>query len=608
MPDHPLQWPGIFLHSPGRRLVCEQTGLAPRRCQSTCPAPLCLDVGMNDSLGHRRKLCFWGWGYEDEALSAEEVGRLRDMAQLLGLSGDALPAPRLGEYHLRPPRLTAPSHLSHILSDRPYDRITHAYGKSFADLVRLQMRQVPAPPDWVAFPRSEDDLFALMDFAAAGDAALVPFGGGTSVCGGVESAVPGDYRAVISVDLQYLNRVLDVDRSSRAALIEGGALGPELEAALKPHGLTLRHFPQSFQFSTLGGWIATRAGGHFATNHTHIDDFVESVRMLTPAGVMESRRLPGSGAGPSPDRLMLGSEGTLGFITRAWMRLQQRPAFRASASVTFRDMQTAVAAVRAISQSGLYPGNCRLLDPTEALMNGVADGTAPVLVLGFESADHPLDAWIARALELAADHGGSWDRAAVARSLAGNQGDDQGEHRRGAAGHWRKQFLRAPYLRNYLTPAGVMVDTFETAITWDRFDAFYAGIRERVGHVLAEVTGSNAVLSCRFTHVYPDGPAPYFTFYAVGSRERDMASMLARWREVKLAANEAVTSLGGTVTHHHAVGRDHRHSGYDGQVPALFREALAGVKARLDPAGIMNPGVLVDLPERSAVAGGVLGG
>ena len=148
----------------------------------------------------------------------------------------------------------------------------------------------------------------------------------------------GDYGAVISVDLQHLNRVVEVDRSSRAALIEGGALGPELETALKPHNLTLRHFPQSFEFSTLGGWIATRAGGHFATNYTHIDDFVSSVRMLTPAGAMESRRLPGSGAGPSPDRMMIGSEGTLGFITRAWMRLQDRPKFRASASVTFADM------------------------------------------------------------------------------------------------------------------------------------------------------------------------------------------------------------------------------------------------------------------------------
>jgi len=562
---------------------------------------------MAGTLAHRKELCFWGWGYTDEALTPAEQQHVGQLASLLGIT-DAPPGPPgLDEFDLRAPRVSAPDALSSILSATPYDRITHGYGKSFADLVRMQMRDMPNPPDWVAFPRNEDDICALMDFAAGCGAALIPFGGGTSVCGGVEPDVGGDYGAVISVDLQYLNRVVEVDKTSRAALIEGGALGPELEAALKPHGLTLRHFPQSFQFSTLGGWIATRAGGHFATNYTHIDDFVESVRMLTPSGVMESRRLPGSGAGPSPDRMMIGSEGTLGFITRAWMRLQDRPTFRASASVNFPGMKQACSAVRAISQAGLFPSNCRLLDPAEAMMNGVGDGTTALLVLAFESADHSLQAWVERALELVADYDGSWDQEAVNRSLSGANSvvETEGEHRKGAAGAWRDQFLRAPYYRNYLTPAGVIVDTFETAITWDRFEGFYEGVRERMGKVLREVTGADCTLSCRFTHVYPDGPAPYFTFYAVGSNSGDMATMLARWCEIKLAANEAVTSLGGTVTHHHAVGRDHRPSGYDNQIPPLFREAFAGVRQVLDPQGMMNPGVLIDTPARGAGIGGV---
>ena len=242
-------------------------------------------------------------------------------------------------------------------------------------------------------------------------------------------------------------------------------------------------------------------------------------------------------------------------------------------------------------------------------MNGVGDGTTALLVLAFESADHPLDAWVTRALELVADHGGSWDQDAVNRSLLGAQTvtEDEGEHRKGAAGAWRNQFLRAPYYRNYLTPAGVIADTFETAITWDRFEDFYSGVRERMGKVLREVTGQECTVSCRFTHVYPDGPAPYFTFYAVGSKDADMASMLARWREIKLAANDAVTSLGGTVTHHHAVGRDHRPAGYDVQIPPLFREAFAGARKVLDPLGMMNPGVLLDTPERGATGGGILG-
>ncbi len=560
------------------------------------------------TLAHRRELCFWGWGYADEALSQVEEEHVARLAAGLGATHIPGQAPTLEDFELPAPRITASDALSPILSATPYDRITHGYGKSFADLVRMQMREMPNPPDWVAFPRNEDDISELMDFAAGNGTALIPFGGGTSVCGGVEPDVGGDYGAVISVDLQYLNRVVEVDKTSRAALIEGGALGPELEAALKPHGLTLRHFPQSFAFSTLGGWIATRAGGHFASNYTHIDDFVESVRMLTPSGVMESRRLPGSGAGPSPDRMMIGSEGTLGCITRAWMRLQDRPRFRASASVTFPGMKEACAAVRAISQSGLFPSNCRVLDPMEAMLNGVGDGISALLVLAFESADHPLQAWIDRALELAADYSGVWDQEAVERSMSGsNPGpEEEGEHRKGAAGTWRNQFLRAPYYRNYLTPAGVIADTFESAITWDKFDTFYAGVKERMSKTLREVTGGECRLSCRFTHVYPDGPAPYFTFYAVGSKTGDMASMLARWREIKLAANEVVTSLGGTVTHHHAVGRDHRPSGYDKQAPALFREAFAGARQALDPQGMMNPGVLIDTPTRGATAGGIM--
>jgi len=571
-------------------------------------------TALKATLGHRRKLRFWGWGYADESLTPTELQRLQHLASRLGGSDRLGAAPRLEQYTLPAPRIPTPENLAAVLSAMPYDRISHAYGKSFADLVRMLMRRILHPPDLVAFPRTEQDLCDLMDFAGGSGAALIPFGGGTSVCGGVETDVAGDYRAVISVDLQYLNRVAEVDETSRAALIEGGALGPELEAALKTHGLTLRHFPQSFQFSTLGGWLATRAGGHFATNYTHIDDFVESIRMLTPSGVLESRRLPGSGAGPAPDRLMLGSEGTLGFITRAWMRLQARPQFRAAASVAFPDMQSACGAVRSISQAGLFPSNCRLLDPLEAMMNGVGDGSRALLVLAFESADHPLDAWITRALEIAAEFNGRWNAEAVQRSLtpaASAAADaEEGEHRKGSAGEWRQQFLRAPYYRNFLTPAGIIADTFETSITWDRFDEFYAGVRQRVGAAMREATGADGVLSCRFTHVYPDGPAPYFTFYALGTRNGDtqagLASMLARWRDIKLSANAAVTALGGTVTHHHAVGRDHRPSGYDDQVPTLFREAFAAARQALDPHGMMNPGVLIDTPARGAVARGIM--
>ena len=197
-------------------------------------------------------------------------------------------------------------------------------------------------------------------------------GGGSSVVGGVEPAVGDGFAGTISLDLKGLDRVLEVDRASRAARIQGGILGPALETVLKPHDLTLRHFPQSFECSTLGGWIATRSGGHYATLYTHIDDFVEGLRVVTPTGLLETRRLPGSGAGPSPDRMLIGSEGILGVITEAWMRLQDRPTFRASASVSFDDFAAGAAAARAIAQAGLFPANCRLLDPGEAATSASA--------------------------------------------------------------------------------------------------------------------------------------------------------------------------------------------------------------------------------------------
>ena len=551
---------------------------------------------MPESLSSRKALRLWGWGYADDHLSDDESTLMSGLATGIGGQPGSITPAELEQLDLPAPRIDAPAELANILSATTYDRASHAYGKSFPDMLRAMLGQYASAPDLVAFPRGEQQLEQLIEFAARAGAALIPFGGGTSVCGGVEPDVGDAYNGTISVDLQYMGQVKEVDDVSRAALIEGGALGPDLEAALKPQGLTLRHFPQSFQFSTLGGWIATRAGGHFATNYTHIDDLVESVRMLTPSGVMESRRLPGSGAGPSPDRLMLGSEGTLGFITQAWVRLQGKPEHRGSASVRFPDMASACRAVREISQSGLFPSNCRLLDPLEAQVNGVGDGSTAVLVLAFESADHPIDAWMARALEITADCSGSTE----------NQGG-AGSQREGAAGEWRNAFLRAPYYRNLLMPAGVIADTFETAIPWNHFDAFYSGVTERLQLAMREATGRDGMISCRFTHVYPDGPAPYFTFYALGSDRGNGEEMLDRWCQIKLAANEAVTDLGGTVTHHHAVGRDHRHRGYDKQVPPLFAEALSAVRERLDPQGIMNPGVLVSTA-RGSRTGGILEG
>jgi alkyldihydroxyacetonephosphate synthase len=554
------------------------------------------------SLSRRAERRFWGWGNADACLDAREQAVLKSMVEQLGAAHALHPPPRVEDFVLPAPRIQPPPSLAAVFSDAPLDRLTHSYGKSYADLARMWLREIPNPPDWVAYPDDEQAVIDLLDWAAAGNVAVIPYGGGSSVCGGVEPAVGASYAGTVSLDLERLNRVLEVDRTSRAARIQAGALGPELEAQLRPHELTLRHFPQSFEFSTLGGWIATRAGGHYATLYTHIDDLVEATRMVTPAGIVETRRLPASGAGPAPDRLVLGSEGALGVITEAWMRLQDRPRFRASASVQFDDYLAAVRCVRAIAQSGLHPTNCRLLDPREAVFAGVGDGGKAILVLGFESADHALQAWMGRALELVGDHGGRYDREAATRSMSDSGSD---EHRSGAAGAWRDAFLRMPYWRDPAVGMGVIMDTFESAVTWDRFEAFYAGVKSDVAAAVLRATGQQTLLSCRLTHVYPDGPAPYFTVAARGSARGDVASALAAWRDIKHAANDAVIAHGGTVTHHHSVGRDHR-SGYEREVPALFRQMLAAAKSIVDPWGILNPGVLIDPAERDVGITGAL--
>ncbi len=304
----------------------------------------------------RRK--FWGWGLEGEGLAASELEQLGAVfTGRLGVDGvRAQEPPRVQELDLRAPRLVPPASLDQAFSTDPYDRAAHTYGRSFRDLVRAFRRDYAHAPDLVAFPRGEDELVSVLDWCCDAGIAAIPFGGGSSVVGGVEPDVGDGYRGVISVDLRHLNGVLEVDRTSRAARIAAGTLGPELEAQLKPHGLTLRHFPQSFEWSTLGGWIATRSGGHFATLHTHIDEFVEAVRVVTPRGVLQTRRLPASGAGPSAERLFCGSEGTLGVITEAWMRVQPRPRFRAGASVLFADFEDAVRRVPGARAVWAQPG------------------------------------------------------------------------------------------------------------------------------------------------------------------------------------------------------------------------------------------------------------
>jgi alkyldihydroxyacetonephosphate synthase len=528
-----------------------------------------------------RRLKHWGWGYEDQTPTATQMREAAaGIRARFGFGGEVeKPAP-LEKVELRKARLKAPARFGDLFSDGRYERVSHGLGKAYRDVVRGFRGEFENPPDLVAYPRDESEIETVLSWAEAEGAAVIPFGGGTSVVGGVEPRL-GD-RPVVTMDLRRLDRVLEVDPESLAARIQSGATGPRLEEQLREHGLTLRHFPQSFEYATLGGWIATRAGGHFATLETHIDDLVESVRAITPRGTWESRRLPGSGAGPSPDRMLIGSEGILGVIAEAWVRVRPRPEFKASRGVEFDDFMAAARAVREIAQSGLHPANCRLLDASEAELTGAGSGGANLLILGFESAHHPVDGAMDTALEIAKEHGGEVQ-------------ESPGAAKQSAVDSWRGAFLLAPYLRDTFVACGVLSETFETAITWDRFEEFHAGVMETARAAAAEVSGAPAEgdgaprVSCRFTHVYPDGVAPYFTVLAPAVRGGEVE----QWDQIKAAVSDALIGGGGTITHHHAVGRDHR-PWYDRQRPAPFAAALRAAKAELDPAGTLNPGVLID--------------
>src|SRR4051812_31333716 len=546
-------------------------------------APMCLDVvdrprPASQDAGRRLHACelrvrqmsrkHWGWGAAEEQPSRAELeAAAAGMAEHLGFGATDVEEPvALEDIRLPAPRVAPPDTCP--AETDAFHRVRFGLGCSYADVVRGMRGQIAHPPDAVLFPRDERELAAALGWAADVNVAVIPVGGGTSVVGGIEPRVPDRFDGVVSLSLAAFDRVHEIDHVSRSARVGAGLTGPALEEQLGADGMTMRFYPQSFQHSTVGGWIATRAGGHFATGPTHVDDVVESVRAITPAGTWESRRLPGSGAGPSPDRLLLGSEGTLGVITEAWVRVQPRPEHRAGRTVRFKSFENGAEAVRAIVQSGLQPANCRLIEAGEARFTMAGDGSAHLLVLGFESTAYDVERELGVALGICTASGGEPEPPKAASS-----------------GAWRTAFLRAPYVRDTFAAMGVLSDTFETAITWERFDALREAAVTAVRGVLDD---ERATVTCRFTHAYPDGPAPYFTVLAPARRGEEAD----QWWAVKRAASDAVIEAGGTITHHHAVGRDHR-PWYDRQRPEPFAQALRGAKGAVDPAGVLNPGVLI---------------
>ncbi|XOV87237.1 MAG: FAD-binding oxidoreductase [Pseudomonadota bacterium] len=528
----------------------------------------------------RGRRSFWTWGWEaDEPTVAERENTAKNLSATYGVDIKAPPIPTIDDIVLRKPRITVPSALQSIVTNDKTERIIHTYGGHFLELNRALRGDFQHPPDAVAYPSTNEELERVLSWCHENDYAVIPYGGGTTVVNGV--SVPEWADGAVTIDMERFDQVLEVDETSRAARIQAGIFGPDLEDKLRPLGFTMRHFPQSFPWSTLGGWIVTRSGGHYATNHTHIDDFVESLTMLTPAGWWESRRLPGSGAGPSPDRMVIGSEGTLGLVTEAWMRIQKRPVFRATAGVVFESFEAAWQATRHVAQAKLWPANLRLLDPAEAGRAAGLDGKKALLIIGFESAEVPQGDFIRAAVKIARECGGHIDDDAIRV----DDGSGQATGREGAVGNWRSSFIGVN--AGMTNGLGLIADTFETAVTWDAWPDFDAEIRRKVGAALKEVVGDAHSLSCRFTHVYPDGPAPYYTFSGMGRPGEEAA----QWQAIKDAASEVIIDKGGTITHHHAVGRMHSQH-WRRQRPDLFEDAFRGARKAVDPKGIMNPGVL----------------
>lgn len=530
-----------------------------------------------------RERSVWGWGYVEEHPDDDTIRELADRLETdFGFPDLTVEGPTgVDEIAVPEPDIDPPNDLADFCTGTSEVRAHHTYGDAYRDKIRAFRGDFAPAPDVVARPTTEEQIEELLAWASDRGVAVIPFGGGTSVVGGVEGDVNGDYAGVVSLDLREMNRVLEVDEVSRSARIQGGTLGPQIQDQLAEYDLQLRHYPQSYEFSTLGGWLATHSGGHFATQYTHIDDFVENVRMITPAGTLETRRVPASGAGPDTNHFVLGSEGALGVITEAWMSVQPRPEYRSRATVHFDDFDAAVAATRHIAQARLAPANCRLLDAAEAALYQLTDegDDSHLLFLGFESIDHPTKNDLERALDICEDHGGTCPRGAI-------HGDrdaavDTPEER------WRRAFIEAPYLWDGYVRLGVIFDTFETAVTWEGFPALDAAIREEVTAAMERACGMGH-LSLRFTHVYPEGPAPYYTFVAPAERGRE----LEQWREIKSTASDVLLEHGATITHHHAVGRVHQD--WYARETEDFQESLRAVKRVLDPAGIMNPGVLVE--------------
>ncbi|HWK16567.1 MAG TPA: FAD-binding oxidoreductase [Solirubrobacteraceae bacterium] len=520
-----------------------------------------------------------GWGDPAEASELSD-GLSQLLTQALGIRR---PGRRVGPLSaLAPPPSRIPATVraalesllgaAHVLDDDEA-RIRHLRGKSTPDLLRLRAGDLADAPDLVLLPASHDEVLDTLRICSRELVAVVPFGGGTSVVGGLEPR-SDDFTGQIALDLRRLNRLQALDEVSRVAVLEPGLRGPEAEALLGEHGFITGHYPQSFEYATIGGYAATRSSGQSSVGYGRFDEHVVGLRVATPTGELALGRAPKSAAGPDLRQLILGSEGALGVITAVSLEVRPAPAVRAYEGWRFESFAAGAAVVRRLAQDGPRPTVLRLSDEAETALNLArpAEIGAPgascgcLAIVGFEGTAEDVA-------------GRRREVTRVLEAAATGPEPDAGES-------WVRDRYHGPYLRDALLDAGALVETLETVTFWSSLPELYAAVSGALRDSLS-AQGTPPVILCHISHVYPSGASLYFT---VGCAA--LEDPLVQWRQAKAAASDAILAAGGSITHHHGVGRDHR-DWYERELGRTAVRALRAVKAELDPQGILNPGILI---------------
>jgi alkyldihydroxyacetonephosphate synthase len=521
------------------------------------------------------------------------------LAETVGTAARPRPPVALGRVKLAPPALSARAlqALREIVGrdgvrDDHAERVAHAAGKSYPDLVRLRAGEPEGAPDAVILPVAPEQVRGVLERCARLSLAVVPFGGGTSVVGGL-APKSGGHEGVVSLDMRRMGQVLDLDRESLTVLVGAGIRASALERHLAGRGLTLGHFPQSFEYVSLGGCVATRSVGQASTGYGGIAQMVLGLRLSSPAGDIELPAVPASAAGPGLRQLLVGSEGTLGAICTLALRVRAAPSERIYEGVFFEDFESGVSAMRTLAQSRFAPEVARLSDESETgLSLALAEpGRAPVerlkrrlgrlylgirgyrnrgclAILGFEGEGEETALRRERAFAVLRQNGGF----AVGRS--------PGEA-------WLRTRFSAPYLRDDLLTQGIVVETLETAAQWSQLTRLHREIADAIAQALTKL-GTPGLVMCHVSHLYPTGASLYFTLLA---RQRE-GDEIGQWRTVKDAATRAILNGRGTLSHHHGVGFDHA-KWMEEEVGSTGVAALRALKLELDPSGIMNPGKLL---------------